>query len=98
MVKDRCFGGVNFFPQMWQKSFLFVSEMPNHFIAPFSNSAFHFEGTVFSFTKWSKASYVEQNVLSVFNFDSEDRFLVCTPNKKLCLAWLQQEPVPCFFV
>lgn len=85
---------------MRERSFPFVSEMPNHFIAPVpkSNSAFHFKATIFSFTEQSKESYTDQNVLSVFNFHSKERFLVCTPNKKLCFAWLQQEPVSCFFV
>lgn len=99
MLKDR-FLGVLFLPQLWDSSFLFVSEIPNHFIAPVpkSNSALHFEAAIFNFTKQPRGSYMEPNVLSVFSFDSNERFFVCTPNKKVYSAWLQQEPVPCFFV
>lgn len=98
MLKDR-FWGVLFLSQMWESCFLFVSEMPNHFISPVpkSNSALCFEAAIFSFTEWPKDSYTEQNVLSVFNFDSNERLLVCTPNKKLYSAWLQQQPVPWVF-
>jgi len=74
--------------------------MPNHFIAPVSksNSALCFEAAIFSFTERPKESHMKPNVLSVFSFDWDERFLVCTPNKKLCSAWFQQVPVPCFFV
>lgn len=95
-LKNR-FWGVLFLSQMRESYFLFVSEMSNYFTAPVprSTSALCLEdGRSFSITEQPKESSTEQQVLSVFGVDLNERGLVCSPNPELCSAGLNVSPFP----
>lgn len=68
MLKDRLLGGTIPLPSLG-KVFYCVSEIPNHFIAqvPKSNSALN-----------GLREVTRSKMFSVFNFESNERFLVCT--------------------
>lgn len=97
MLKDRFFEGTIPLPNVG-KVFYFVSEMPTILLHQILRAIQHFTSRLpFSVLLNGLRQVTWRIISSVFNFDSNERVLVCTLNKKLCSSWLQQEPVPWIF-